>query len=150
MGYAEKIVDRPMKVHDGNQFMDEFRGLRSDDMPTENLTRLRMTEHFHMSIRFAQAERLSMIVKRVGGHKVGEMTMEAFPFGQPDAGYLRISKDDLRVEAVIIVLGWLIWMHCVPSGDFALFDRNMDDFIPAVDISNSKNMRLGCSHFLVD
>lgn len=56
MGDLEEVVDRPMKVHDGNQFMDEFRSLRPDDMATENLTGLRMAENFHVSIRFAQAE----------------------------------------------------------------------------------------------
>ena len=35
---AEKIVDCAVKVHDGNQFMDEFRGFWSDDVTTENLT----------------------------------------------------------------------------------------------------------------
>ena len=52
MRYAKKIVDCAMKVHDGNQLMDEFGGFRSDNVPTENLTGLRMTEYFHVSVRF--------------------------------------------------------------------------------------------------
>lgn len=53
VGDSEKVVDCAMKIHDGNQFMDEFRGFGSDNMTAENFTGLRMAEHFDVSVRFA-------------------------------------------------------------------------------------------------
>jgi len=150
MRYAEKIVGRAMKIHYGNQFVDEFRGFRSNDVATENFTRLRMTEYFYVSVRFTQTESLSMVVKGVGSGEIGNVAVSTLPFGQTDAGHLGIGKDNQGVETVIIVLGRLIRMNRVPSGNFTLLNGNMDDLVQAIHVSNGKDMRLGCSHVLAN
>jgi hypothetical protein len=149
MRYAEKIVDRPMKVHDGNKFMNEFRCFRTDDVTSDNFTRLRMTEHFDVAVDFSQAERLSVVVERIGGDEIWKPAIQAFPLGQPEAGHLRIGKDDLGFEAVVPIFRRQIRMNRVPSGNFPLLNGDMDDFITAIDVAYCENMRLRGSHFLV-
>ena len=56
MGYPSEIMNCPMIIHDGNEFMNQFRGFRPDNMGSQNFAVLRRSQKFDVTMSLTQRQ----------------------------------------------------------------------------------------------
>ncbi len=150
VGDPLQVADRAAEVHDGDEFVDQLAGLRTDDMGSDQLAGARAAQQFDVAVEFSQAHGFAVVVERVGGHQVGNVLFLAFPFAQPHAGHLGIAEDDHGLETIVRAAGWFFRVGGIVPGDLALLDGDVDDFVQTVDVAHGKDVGLTGAHLGID
>ena len=78
--HAHQVVNRAAKVHDGDEFVDEFTGFRPDDVPADEFARFGMAEEFDKAVGFAHDHGFAVVVKGIGRNAIGGVLFAAFFF----------------------------------------------------------------------
>lgn len=116
------------KVHDGDEFVKEFAGFWTDDMPTDDFACFGMAEDFDKSMGFPQDHGFAVVVKGIGCNAIGDVLFAAFFFCEAHRRELRIGEDHFGFEPVVDVL-LLGSINGVVTGYLALLNGDVYDFI---------------------
>ena len=65
MRRAQQVVDGRVKIHRGDDFVDQFRSARTDDCGTQNLAAFFRSDDFHESVGLAHEHRFAVVVEGI-------------------------------------------------------------------------------------
>ena len=68
--YRRELPGCGAKTHSDDDFVDQFRGVGTDDGAAEDLTSGPVGQQFHETLGFIHDKRFSMVIKRIGGGEV--------------------------------------------------------------------------------
>ena len=111
MGHPEKIVDRSVIVHDGDQLVDQLAGLRPHDLRADQHAPLRLAQQFDVAVPFAEAHCFAVVAEGIGRGQIRDAQRPAGLLGEPHHRHLGIRKDHLGRKPLLVAGIPLLYLY---------------------------------------
>ena len=115
-------------MHRSDDFVDQFSAHRSCAGAAEDFSAGRIGQQFHESIARLHDERFAVVVERITGGEIWNVSGDGPLFGEADGGDLWVGEYDLGHQAVIHLPG-LLGVGDVMGSHLSLLHGNVDDFV---------------------
>jgi len=143
-----EVMDGAAKVHDGDEFVEEFAGFWTNDMSADDFACFGMAEDFDKSMKFPQDHGFAVVVKGIGRDAIGDVLLAAFFFGEAHRRKLWIGEDHFGLEPVVdaLIFGST---NGVVTGYLALLNGDVYDFVESRAIARSVNIGHAGTHVTI-